>query len=136
MRKGFTIVSLGWQWDAEGPGALHFFAPIAKESGKTITGLLRGDLMPSKVMPEIPLGHLIQGNIGGSEYPVSAPDDPQNVLTVRDSPNGKRTVIPHAEWQFAHTIDGKLVPSNRHIFLTGGFQPGKIYEYVYVVATP
>ena len=136
LRKGFTIVSLGWQWDAEGPGALHFFAPIAKESGKTITGLLRGDLMPSKVMPEIPLGHLIQGNIGGSEYPVSAPDDPQNVLTVRDSPNGKRTVIPHAEWQFAHTIDGKLVPSNRHIFLTGGFQPGKIYEYVYVVADP
>jgi hypothetical protein len=93
--------------------------------------------MPSKVMPEIPLGHLILGNIGGSEYPVAASDDPRNGLTVRDSRDGQRAVIPRAEWQFAQTVDGKLVPSDRHIHLNGGgFQPGKIYEYVYVVADP
>ncbi len=136
LRNGFTIVSLGWQWDAAGADALKFFAPIAKENGRTITGLLRGDLMPSKVMPEIPLGHLILGNIGGSEYPVAAPDDPRNVLTVRDSRDAQRSVIPRAEWQFAQTVDGKLTPSDRHIHLNGGFQPGKIYEYVYVVADP
>ena len=136
LRNGFTVVSLGWQWDAAGADALKFTAPIAKENGKTITGLLRGDLMPSKVMPEIPLGHLILGNIGGSEYPVAAPDDPRNVLTVRDSRNAQRTVIPRTEWQFAQTVDGKLTPSDRHIHLNGGFQPGKIYEYVYVVAEP
>ena len=70
------------------------FAPVAKENGKTITGLLRGDLMPSKAMPEIPLGHLILGSIGGSEYPVAAPDDPRNVLTVRDS--RERTAHRHS----------------------------------------
>ena len=136
LRNGYTIASLGWQWDADGADALRFYAPIAKENGKTITGLLRGDLMPSKVMPEIPLGHLILGNIGGSEYPVAAPDDPRNTLTVRDSRDAQRTVIPRAEWQFAHTVDGKLTPSDRFIHLNGGFQPGKIYEYVYVVADP
>ena len=136
LRSGFTIVTLGWQWDAAGDDALKFFAPIAKDHGKTITGLLRGDLMPCKVLAEIPLGHLILGNIGGSEYPVSAPDDPRNILTVRDSRNAPRTIIPRAEWQFAHTVDGKLAPSDRHIHLNGGFQPGKIYEYVYVVADP
>jgi Alpha/beta hydrolase domain len=136
LRNGFTIVSLGWQWDAVGEGALGFSAPIAKEKGKTITGLLRGDLMPSLMMPEIPLGHLILGNIGGTEYPVSAPDDLRNVLTVRDSRAGPRTVIPRTEWQFARTVDGKLTPSDRLIHLNGGFQPGKIYEYVYVVADP
>lgn len=136
LRNGFTVVSLGWQWDADGPDALRFFAPVAKENGKTITGLLRGDLMPSTVMAEIPLGHLILGNIGGTEYPVSAPDDPRNTLTVRDSRSAPRTVIPRAQWQFAHTVDGKLTPSDRHIHLNGGFQPGKIYEYVYVVADP
>jgi len=136
LRNGFTIVTLGWQWDASGADALKFFAPIAKDHGKTITGLLRGDLMPSKVMPEIPLGHLIIGSIGGSEYPVASPDDPRNVLTVRDSRNAPRAVIPRSEWQFAHTVDGKLTPSDRHIHLNGGFQPGKIYEYVYVVADP
>ncbi len=136
LRNGFTIVSLGWQWDASGPDALKFFAPVAKDNGKTITGLLRGDLMLSKATPEIPLGHLILGNIGGSEYPVVAPDDPRNVLTVRDSRNGKRTLIPRTDWQFEHTVDGKLAPSTRHIHLNGGFQPGKIYEYVYEVADP
>jgi hypothetical protein len=136
LRNGYTIVTLGWQWDATGAGALHLFAPIAKDHGKTITGLLRGDLMPSKVLPEIPLGHLTGGTIGGSEYPVSDPADSRNVLTVRDSRDAPRTTIPHSEWQFAHAVDGETTPSDRFIHLNGGFQPGKIYEYVYVVADP
>ncbi len=136
LRNGYTIASIGWQWDAVGSDALHLYAPSAKENGKTITGLLRGDLMPWKAMDEIPLGHLIQGNIGGSEYPVAAPDDPRDTLTVRDSPTAKRTVIPRSEWRFAHMADGKLTPSDRYIRLNGVFQPGKIYEYIYVVADP
>ncbi|HET9408393.1 MAG TPA: alpha/beta hydrolase domain-containing protein [Candidatus Sulfotelmatobacter sp.] len=136
LRHGFTIVTLGWQWDADGADALKLYAPIAKENGKTITGLLRGDLMPSKQMSEIPLGHLILGNIGGVEYPVAAPDDPRDVLTVRDARDSARMAIPRKDWQFAHEVDGKLTPSDRYIHLDGGFQPGKIYEYVYVVADP
>lgn len=136
LRNGYTIAALGWQWDATGQDALRLYAPIAKENGKVITGLLRGDLMPSQMMQQIPLGHLILGKIGGAEYPVAAPDDPRNVLTVRDSPTSKRAVIPRGEWQFAQMIDGKLTPSDRHIYLSQGFQPGKIYEYVYAVANP
>jgi len=136
LRNGFTIVSLGWQWDADGPDALKLYAPIAKENGKTITGLLRGDFMPSKLMEEIPLGHLITGNIGGTEYPVAVPDDSRNVLSVRDSREAQRTIIPRSKWQFAHMVEGKLVSSGRHIHLNGGFQPGKVYEYIYVVQDP
>lgn len=136
LRRGFTVVSLGWQWDAAGKDALHFNAPVAKDHGKTIMGLLRGDVMLAKPLPEIPLGHLITGTIGGTEYPVAAPADPRNVLTVRDSRNAARTVISRTEWQFAHTVNGELTPSDRFIHLKGGFQAGKIYEYVYVVADP
>jgi hypothetical protein len=136
LKHGYTVVSLGWQFDAEGENALRFFAPIAKDHGKTITGLLRGDVMLAKPMPEIPLGHLILGQIGGSDYPVANPADPRNMLTVRDSREAPRNIIPRAQWQFAHTVDGKLVPSTRHIHLNRGFQPGEIYEYVYVVADP
>jgi Alpha/beta hydrolase domain len=136
LRNGFTVVSLGWQWDADGPDALRLYAPIAKDHGNTIRGLLRGDLMLAKTLPEIPLGHLFTAGIGGTEYAVADPDDPRNVLTVRTSREAERTLIPRTEWQFAHTVDGKLTPSNRHIHLSGGFQPGKIYEYVYAVADP
>ncbi len=136
LRRGFTLVSVGWQWDAPGPDSLKLFAPIARDHGQTIAGLLRGDIMPSHLMAEIPLGHMITGRIGGTEYPVSAPDDPRNVLTVRASRDAQRTTIPRGEWQFAHTVNGKLEPSDRFIHLNSGFQPGKIYEYVYAVADP
>lgn len=136
LRNGFTIVMLGWQWDASGEGALRLHAPVAKDGGKTITGLVRGDVMPAKAMAEIPLGHLIVGNIGGTEYAVADAKDPRNVLTVRDSRDAERSVIPRSEWEFAQTVDGKLTPSDRHIHLNGGFQPGKLYEYVYVAADP
>jgi hypothetical protein len=136
LRNGYSVVSLGWQWDAAGEGALRLYAPIARDKGKTIHGLLRGDLMPSEVMEEIPLGHLMIGNLGGTEYPVADADDPRNQLTVRDTREARRTVIPRSQWRFAHAVDGKLVASDRHIHLNGGFQPGRIYEYIYVVRDP
>jgi hypothetical protein len=136
LRNGYTVAALGWQWDAAGDDALRMYAPLAKDKGRTITGLLRGDVMLAKQMEDLPLGHLIIGNIGGTEYPVASPDDPRNVLTVRDSPMGSRTVIPRSQWSFAHLVNGKLEPSDRDIHLQGGFQPGKIYEYVYVVKDP
>ena len=33
-------------------------------------------------------------------------------------------------------IEGRLRPSDRHIHLEGGFQPWRIYEYVYVAVKP
>jgi hypothetical protein len=136
LRNGFTVVSLGWQWDAVGTNALRLYAPIAKDHGKTITGLLRGDIILPAKADEIPLGHMIGGTIGGTEYPVAQPDDPRNTLTVRDSREDKRAVIPRSEWQFAAMVDGKLRPSNRFIHHNGHFEPGRIYEYVYVVSDP
>jgi Alpha/beta hydrolase domain len=136
LRNGFTVVALGWQWDAAGPNALRLYAPVAKDHGKTITGLLRGDIMLPARADEIPLGHVILGSIGGSEYPVAQPDDPRNTLTARDSREGQRTSIPRSEWQFAAMMDGKLTPSNRSIHLNGGFEPGRIYEYIYAVSDP
>jgi hypothetical protein len=136
LRNGYTVVSLGWQWDAEGPDALKFSAPIAKENGRTITGLLRGDFMLPRAMDDVALGHYFVGRVGGVEYPVANPKDPRNSLTVRDTREGKRKAIARSDWDFAHEVDGKLIPSDRHIHLKGGFQPGKIYEYVYVAADP
>jgi hypothetical protein len=148
LQMGYTIVSLGWQWDAccalpskwphgLGPSVLRLYAPVARErDGSKITGMLRGDVMPSRVMADVPLEHLILGFIGGSEYPVAAPDDQRNTLTVRDSRDAQPITIPRSRWHFAQVVNGRLVPSDRYIHLDGGFQPGKLYEYRYVVADP
>lgn len=136
LRRGYSFAALGWQWDAPNGGSLRLTAPIATDHGRPLTGLIRGDVMPSTRMEDIPLGHLIVGSIGGTEYPVAAPDDPRNVLSVRDTPDAPRTVIPRDQWRFAHVVDGQLVASERHIHLTGGFEPGRIYEYIYVARDP
>ena len=136
LRLGFTVVSLGWQWDAAGPNALRLYAPIAQDHGKTITGLLRGDIMLPAKADVIPLGHVILGSIGGTEYPPSDPNDPRNTLSVRDSREAKRTLIPRSEWRFLKWSEGKSTSLEDVIVLNGGFQTGRIYEYIYVVSDP
>jgi hypothetical protein len=136
LRSGYTIVSIGWQWDATAQGALRLYAPIARDGEQRITGLLRGDFMLAAPAETVPLGHLIAGDIGGSEYPVADPKDPRNILTVRDTRDAPRQLVPRAQWQFARGTGGQLTPDDRHIHLDGGFQSGRIYEYVYVVADP
>lgn len=136
LRRGFTIVALGWQWDATGAGALKLYAPIAQAHGRTIHGLLRGDLTLARRQDVIPLGHYILGKIGGIEYPVSDPNDARNELTVRDARHAPRVLIARSRWRFAMRVNGKVTPDDRHIYLQGGFQPGKIYEYVYAVQDP
>jgi alpha/beta hydrolase family protein len=138
LRKGFTIASLGWQWDvAGGSDNLRLYAPVAYESGgRRITGLLRDDFTLTEAATEVPLGHIMGSRLGGTEYPAAAPDDVRNVLTVRDTPHGPRTVIPRSQWSFAHAVDGKVAPSDRFLRLHSGFMPGKIYELVYVVQDP
>ena len=140
MRQGYTLAVLGWQWDVQddpGGGRLRLHAPVAHNpDGSHIIGLLRDDFTPSARAQDLPLGHVIVGTIGGTEYPAAAPDDARNVLTVRDAATGPRRTIPRSRWSFAHLVDGKLVASDRHIHLEPGFQPGKIYELVYVVQDP
>jgi len=50
-QNGFTVVALGWQWDGRPvPTRFRLYAPVAKDHGKTITGLLRGRtiMLPAK----------------------------------------------------------------------------------------
>ena len=137
FRQGYTMAALGWQWDvAELPRLLRLYAPVAHDGSKPITGLLRDDFTPTAKASDWPLGHVIVGHIGGTEYPAANADDTRNVLTVRDTPDGQRQTIPRTEWSFAKTVDGKLVASDRSIHLEGGFEPGRIYELVYVVKDP
>lgn len=138
MRQGYTLAVIGWQWDTgEDRTRLRLHAPVARNpDGTSITGLLRDDFSLAMETQDVPLGHIIVGDIGGAEYPVAAPDDPRNRLTVRDAPTGPRRTIPRSRWRFAHLVDGKLTDSDRHLHLRSGFQPGKLYELIYVVQDP
>lgn len=128
LDQGYTYAALGWQWDAPDiRGNLRLYAPVATDHGQPITGLLRDDFTPVVATTDWPLGHIIVGRVGGTEYPAMDPADPRNILTVRGTPDGPRTVIPKTQWGFT---------SPRAIHLNTGFQPGRIYELVYTVEDP
>ena len=106
------------------------------ENEKLITGLVRADFIVNEKTEQHPLGHFISGNIGGTEYYAWQPDDPANVLTVRDAPMAKRRVIPRNDWEFVGSTGSKAEPGPRTIRLKDGFEPGKIYEVVYRARDP
>ncbi|MBA2339890.1 MAG: hypothetical protein H0V88_05815, partial [Pyrinomonadaceae bacterium] len=138
LRQGLTLVWIGWQFDVrDEAGLMRLYAPIARDGAKPITGLVRSDFVVSEKTYEHPLGHVITGQIGGTEYAVSDANSPSNVLTVRDAPLSERRRIPRSEWAFArHNADGKVIPNNRFISLKTGFEPGRIYEVVYLAQDP
>ncbi len=132
MHQGFTLLWVGWQFDvAPTADLLRVYAPIATDNGKPIVGIVRSEVIVSRMIYDSSLAD--RDHI---PYSVANPDDPTNTLTVRDTIEGPRRSIPRSEWKFARVLKGAVVPDRGYVFLTGGFQPGKIYEVVYKAQDP
>ena len=122
MTQGFTLLWVGWQFDPPNrEGLVRVFAPIATDNGKPIVGIVRSEVIVAKVAFDASLAD--RDHIA---YTVANPDDPANTLSVRDSIEGPRRFVPKSEWK----LDGGRV------YLSGGFQPSKIYEVVYRAKDP
>jgi hypothetical protein len=142
LRRGMTVVMLGWQWDVPptgapaGAGPLHFTPPVAGDPARPITGLVRSDITVDAPTRVIPLGHRV-GTSQAVGYPVSDPGDPATALTVRDAPEAERRPVPRAAWRFAREDEGgRVVDDPTSVYMAGGFEAGRIYEVVYRAANP
>ncbi len=120
MEQGFTLLWVGWQFNVPMRNdPVRAYLPIAREAdGSPIQGLVRSDfvLRERSTEAEIP-------GRGQTGYPVADPDDASNTLTVRDTVEGPRRVIPRSEWEFT--------PDGQGVRMVAGFEPMKIYEVVY-----
>jgi Alpha/beta hydrolase domain len=132
MRLGLTIIWIGWQFDVPTqPDLLRLRAPVARDDGRTIEGLVRSDWIVDRPATTLPLAH--RDHVA---YPVVDPQHPDNVLTVRSARLGSRQIVPRGRWRFARMDGDRLVDDPRHITLAGGFEPGRIYELVYRARDP
>jgi hypothetical protein len=116
LNRGYTIVQVGWEFDARREGAVRIEVPAAAG----VTGMARATFIPTSNSPEATVGDLVG-------YTSSDPASSENTLTVRDSPQAKATTIPRAKW---HLTAGNVVT------LDGGFEPGRIYELAYKATNP
>jgi hypothetical protein len=132
LEKGYSLLWVGWQFDVPRRNDLmRVYPPVASEGGTPIFGLVRSDL----VVQEPVFDHSL-GDRGHVPYAVADPDDPRNVLTVRDTPTGERTVVPRDRWQFGRLQDGRMVADRTRVYLTTGFEPDKVYEVVFISRDP
>ena len=115
LNRGYTIVQVGWEFDAVREGAIRAALPAAAG----VTGLAHATFIPTSNSPEATVGDLV-GYMPGN------PAAPQNTLTMRESPQAAATTIPRAKWHLAGNV----------VTLDGGFEPGRIYELSYTAVDP
>jgi hypothetical protein len=114
LSRGYTIVRVGWEFDARREGAVRIDVPVATG----VTGLVRATFIPSS-RAEATVGDLVG-------YTPGDPASPQNTLRVRSVLGGEFVTVPRAKWQ----LKGNTVT------LEGGFEPGQTYELSYLATNP
>lgn len=126
FRHGFTVASIGWQWDVPSSDALiGLQAPGAMIDGRPVRGQVIVEMRPNVSETTRLLANRIH-------RPYAAAEDQEDAaLLVRDYEDGVDTVIERSQWRFAREVDGRIESSDQHIYLESGFVPGKIYNAVY-----
>lgn len=130
MSRGFTLVRVGWQFDARREGLLGLTAPPVLDHGRPVTGRVSGLLLPNAPDDIYALDDIARyGEV--SRFPPVDPGSPMNRLTVRDGYLAAAHPVPRDDWQFQRIAGGSAGADVSRLALRGGFQPGRIYELSY-----
>ncbi|HAK55858.1 MAG: alpha/beta hydrolase domain-containing protein [Vicinamibacterales bacterium] len=122
MHRGFSLLWLGWQWDVP-DGRMRMSMPTATNAGEPIAGLVRGNFVG-------PVGATARlADRGHRAYPVVDPSSDEHVMLVKTLPTDPPEVVPRDRWRF--TDLGTVT-----VELEGGFEPGRIYDVVYLSEGP
>jgi hypothetical protein len=132
LRHGFIVVWSGWI--AEVPpdrDLLRLDAPPAQQDGQPLRGTVRCELITDK--PAERLNAYDRDHLGG--YPPTPRGLQQATLTWRLREWEPRVPIPRDQWRLEVTP----APDSPHryalpkveVVLSGGFQPGYLYELIY-----
>ena len=140
MRRGYTLVFGSWQGDLlPGDGRMMLDLPVARQAdGSPVTGLVRTEFIAS--VPGM-VCYPLSGRGSTRSHAVVSRDTSKAQLTRRRYAMDQRQPIPSDQWAFARLeatggLDGLgpdrgVAPSDSHIYLPAGFEPGWIYELVY-----
>jgi hypothetical protein len=115
LDRGYTVVMVGWEFDARREGAVKIDLPAAMG----VTGLVSGTFIVDSRSDKATVADLVG-------YTPSDPASAQNTLRVREKLGAAWVTIPRAKWQLAGNT----------VTLDGGFEPGHTYELAYLVTNP
>ena len=113
MREGYTLVWVGWQFDAP---RLRAEAPAANVTGRVKVTTIQNDARTDATLNDLP-----------AVYAPVDPNDPTATLTVRNLFRDQPTLLPRSSWRFGPPSDTGRV----RLILDSKFEPGRIYEVDY-----
>lgn len=136
MRHGWTLAWCGWQWDVPKPGPrMGIDPPLVPESALEPNAPMNYRVQPNELTASFPLTDHHVGSIGNHQL-IATKDlnDPDAKLMVRDHMYGDAELIDRSKWRFAKDQSGEPVVDAEHVWLEGGFEPGKVYDLIYTPA--
>lgn len=142
QNQGNTMIWFAWQPDIL-PGDNRMLAqfPIPRNAdGTPVTGIVRSELTTNAPATTLSLSSgWFTTSPPHAAYPTVNTDNKAELpggfratLTVRGRENAPREPIPPGEWRFG-ACD---TPNDTQICLPSGFQPGKLYEVIYLARDP
>ena len=127
MRKGYTVVWCGWQWDVPSNlGLIGLHAPDAIGP----EGPLEGRIM-CQFQSDVATQVFLLADRQHTPHPALDINEQEAQLTVRNLPNQAARSINRNEWSFVRVEDGEIEPEPSHIYMPAGFEQGLIYQLVY-----
>ncbi len=128
MREGYTVVWCGWQCDVpDDQNLIGLNAPPAlTANGGPIVGRMLCQFQSNE-----PTSVFLLADRTHVPHPPADQNEPGATMTVRDHPNGPATQIPRERFQFVRVEDEQIEPDINHVYMRGGFDPGRIYQLVY-----
>ncbi|NIP45585.1 MAG: hypothetical protein GWN21_04275 [Gammaproteobacteria bacterium] len=144
MRRGYVVLWAAWEGDLlPGDGRMILDVPAIGDSQRPVTGLVRTEFIADAPgISTFPLS----GKAATRSYPSVSLDPAGSRLTRRRYAGSERIPVPAEQWCFARLEGGRgldaqgsetaLVPSDTHIHIPAGFEPGWIYELVYTAREP
>ncbi len=139
FRQGYTVLWSAWQGDlVPGNDRVLMRLPVASDKGKPLTGLIQQEYSVSEPGTSwLPLS----GRASTRSHPTISLDTREARLTKRRYPYSESIEIAPEDWAFARVEGGEglddqgaeigIHPSDQHIYLKAGFEPGWIYQLTY-----
>ncbi len=137
FRHGWTVAWAGWQWDVpRSPSRMGLTAPVVLDDvGEAAAAEVQLRLQLHVRVSSVDLTDHHVGLLGGHEsLPTVDIDDLEARLMQRDGIWGEPEDVPRSQWRFARDESGRRIPDPSHVWLEGGFEPGRIYDLVYRTA--
>jgi hypothetical protein len=137
MRQGLVMVWSGWIAETlPGGDRLRLTAPVATDGSKPIRGVVRAEMAPDQPLERMNIAHW--ANQGS--YPPSEQGLAGATLTWRLREKDEQVPIPRSQWRLEQTW---VEEAGQHgqlplveLVVSGGLQPGYIYELIYEAEGP